>query len=224
MPHDFELYHKELIDYAKSIVSKKQLSVPPEELVNEAFIKFFDRGKEFSFNEAKRLISGSGWAEFEHEISRHSKFNERFSSKELRNTDWIVCKRCKEDKPPASYYLKTHTKTGRKFLAYICSECSIKERIEWFRNNKKRWAAYMKAWKDRTYPKKEKRQPRPIHDLWKEANRRYMAKQKEELTDVYIRLLLSNKKHHPITPEKIEAKRQELLMKRQQKNIAQKAV
>lgn len=52
---------------------------------------------------------------------------------------------------------------------------------------------------------------RPIHDLWNEANKRYQQKQKEELTDIYIKGLLGKRDK---TPENIAAKRQEILQKR----------
>ena len=50
-----------------------------------------------------------------------------------------------------------------------------------------------------------------MRQLWKKANKKYAQKQKDGLTDIYIKSLLRGKE---ITPKTIEAKRQELIAKK----------
>lgn len=54
----------------------------------------------------------------------------------------------------------------------------------------------------------KKSHARPIHELWREANRRYIEKQKEILSDVYIKSLLKPERR---TPYYIKKKRSQLL-------------
>lgn len=60
---------------------------------------------------------------------------------------------------------------------------------------------------------KPKKKARPIKELWREAGKRYIEKQKELLTDVYIKSLLLRKYPKP-TQQQIKKKRAELQIKR----------
>lgn len=75
----------------------------------------------------------------------------------------------------------------------------------------KRWAAYMRSWREKKFGGKPKKTNTPIHELWRKANHKYIEKQREILSDVYVRSLLKKDQR---TPENIERKRQELLERR----------
>jgi hypothetical protein len=64
--------------------------------------------------------------------------------------------------------------------------------------------------KQRKKKRKKQRSARPIRELWREANHRYITKQRQLLTDVYVKSLL---KPADRTPENIKNKRRQLKRK-----------
>ena len=71
-----------------------------------------------------------------------------------------------------------------------------------------KWNLYMKS---RRLGKRIK--AKPITELWRKANKKYVQKQKENLTDVYIKSLLKNRKEL-ITSQMILRKREQILMQK----------
>lgn len=205
--------YSELLGYAgKAIHYKKLIDCDPAELVNNAFIAFFESGEEYFIQNIKKSIDKYAWQKAIEQKST-KEYIDDFAPKSKRsfhcyNSLERTCKKCKEQKPSMCFRLMS---IGQyKHSCNICKDCMNKATVEWFKDNSKRWADYMNQWREKKGKKKNK-VARPIHELWNEANARYNQKQKELLTDVYIKKLLRGKE---ITPQTIEAKRSELLAKR----------
>lgn len=208
----FEDDYSNLVTIAGVFCVKNQLSIQPEELVNEAYLRFFETGEEYSLPLVQKFIYSEGIRE----KNRPRQIRIRDVGNILR-TDANVpkladlnCRVCKEALP-ISLFKKHYKINGLPSYCNICLSCNNKQRIEWQKKNKEMWNEYMKKWRIVKRTEVKKKKGRPIHELWNEANARYNAKQKELLTDVYIKKLLRNVEK---TPENIQAKREELLKKR----------
>lgn len=212
----FEQYYKELLAYAEKLVESKQLMADPKELVNEAYLKFFESGEQFDLIAVKKYINAFHYDEIALKMRdkamgwrRTSSGNFAYSKKQVEIKGDFCCTICKEVKPVNAFSLKRFY--GFNYLCKQCKSCRNKMTVAWFRKNKEKWNAYMRS---RHIP--IKKPAKPIHDLWKKANKKYQAKQKENLTDVYIKSIIRHKIKNP-TPQQIEAKRQELFAKRRMK-------
>ena len=217
MTNFFELYYKDLLAYAEKVVKQKDLMADPAELVNNAYLKFFDSGEDFDLVTVRKYIYHFHFEEITLKLRERAvgwrvspSGNSVYSKKQVRITGDFVCTVCKEVKPANAFYLQRFK--GFNYLLKQCKKCNIKRNVEWFRKNKDRWNEYMR----KRRPAKGRPAAKPIHDLWKKANKIYIEKQKEMLTDVYVKSLLVHKIKNP-TKEQIEEKRQELFAKRRMK-------
>lgn len=207
----FEAYYNELLTYAQGIVTTQMIPVSPEELLNDAFVSFYESGKDFDLLAFKKLIAKSGFKETNYKVRQYS-FDENFIAKEKHINGDFQCSECKEILPAAAFHLRKFN--NYKFIPNLCGKCEGKRTAQWQKENKIKWNAYMRSRR----PKKEKREAKPIHDLWNKANKKYIERQREELSDVYIRSLLKGKE---VTPETIFNKREELLIKRNNEQYIQ---
>ncbi len=274
----FETDYEDLIVFAQMVIGNKKLRVDPIDLVNDAYIKYSESGKDYLKSDILRLISSGSWKEFSHEIAHVSE--EWMLSDKITSS---YCKGCKEDKPIAGFYLK-NDKSVLSPLG-LCKECYIKKQKIFYNNNKELCLEMSRKWKaenkerirlkkkeyhlknrvlkprlkkpvkekiirepkikkeKKVKPVKIKRIPQTaeekrikwnaymakrrrqagiqtweeyrkfkpkqdIKGLWKKANKKYITKQRELLTDVYIKSLL--KKEDRKNPLMIINKRQEI--------------
>lgn len=219
MTNWFEQYYPELLDYASAIIYKHNLPALPGDLVNDAFLKLVDSGKEFDLKEAKRLVSGSYYEEDNYRKSKTSSSG-GYSKKQPRITGEKSCTKCGEAKNVNEFRYKKNL--GYSYVENVCNKCRFKMQLRWFTKNKEKWAAYMmkrhraKGGISRAeYNEKRTLNKKPIHELWKKANKKRYKKEKDLLLDSYIRRLLKAGKK-PFTPKEIEKKRQELVNKRRE--------
>lgn len=209
MTNWFEVYYSEFLAFAKAQIYKNDRGniFIAEDVLNDAYIKFFESGLEFSEDLIKGYIL-TAIHKHNDQLSRRSLFGDAFKKTDRQIKGDFTCNKCKGTKSVGEFrYIKYE---GFSYLEKTCAKCKDKMRTEWARANKERWNAYVREryWESKNFVKKA---PKPIHDLWKKANHKYIAKQKEQLTDVYVRSLLPKDKR---TPKFIEAKRQEIIAKR----------
>lgn len=145
-----------------------------------------------------------------------------------------ICRDCEKEKFK-EYYNKNKARILRSSKVY---KEKNKEKIKWYRikynlingikprikltdeerriKHNARMKEVMKRRYHRLNGNKPKKEARPIKELWREANKRYQQKQKENLTDTYIKSILANKyKSTKDIPQKaINKKRAELIDKR----------
>ncbi len=215
----FENDYKELLKFASNILREKGIyHSESAELVNEAYIKWFDESNNtpYDIKAIKGLIRTCGWSQ------------KAIESQNQDNTflKEYPCKRCKESLPASAFYIQHDLKNNIKSVSTYCLKCRIELRIIWQKENKEMWNAYMIEWRKNhngTLTRKEwlekKAQERGedhLQKLWNRANKKYQSKQREQLTDAYIRTILTNKnmRRCDITREMIEMKRTELIEKR----------
>lgn len=202
----FEAHYADAIKYTKTICKHKKIVSHPEEFVNDAFLVFFDSGKEFDYTQFKKLIFDAVMKERGREAAQTS-FTGYSIKKGIRQFYCISCCDCL---PENAFRIVTYSH-GYSRISSNCKQCENKNRLKWFRNNKERWAKYMRDWRSKKFGEKPPRQAQEIQVLWRKANHKYIEKQREILSDVYVRSLLKKDQR---TPENIERKRQELLERR----------
>lgn len=182
----FEKDYNDLLIYARAVLSKIRISADPHDIVNEAFVIHHDSGEEYNRAKVLKIISRLCNAELDHLLAGLSKTK-------LPNDS--CCKGCNELKPIGLFYIFTSYKNHNiPNVSTLCKECHK------YSIRKKRI-------------KKVRRPGKGINVLWREANKRYQAKQKENLTDVYIKGILKAS-GKPFTQSDIIKKRKELLQKR----------
>lgn len=228
MTNWFEQYYTELLDYAASIVFKKEIPVDPADLVNDAYIKFVESGCGFDFIQIKKYISSGGYNEFNH-IRGKSNFGDKIVERYSEKGD-KVCAKCKELKPIGAF--RAQKMNGWTYSRVTCLDCEREWGRLWKKgwlskeNNRVKWNAYVRQWQKQRGIVKETREEyykriaslkKPIHELWKKANKKYQAKQKDNLTDQYIKHLLKCGRKD-FSPAAIEKKREELMAKRRLAN------
>lgn len=215
MSSDLEI-HKKISQLSKKRVLDHYIRADYNDLVNEAYLRVLEGNGELNLDnltKAVNLISGEWRAEY-------SDYNE----KKIAELQFVFCKKCKEDKPIASFGIIIRKKTGRKELQSKCSDCQRKVMEE---HNRKRGIQKTKI-NYLDYPPKlnlkEKNSFR--HKVWQHKNkivvRNYQKnrdkKERENLTDAYIRKLLNKKyatKYLLDNPNIVIEHRENLLIKRE---------
>lgn len=119
------------------------------------------------------------------------------------------CNKCKKLLLIESFQV-VHRRPGYDYIYPTCKKCINVSKNKWYKKNKKKWNKYVTNRRNKDKPAKVEKS---IQTLWREANRRYQAKQKEKLSDVYISGLLKGSSIIP-TPQLIEEKRMQLIEKR----------
>jgi len=235
MTNWFEQYYSELVQFSTAIVFKRKLSIDPIDLVNEAYINFFDSGEEFDLPKVKTFISNHGYKERDYQNSKQN-FGDKFCSKisHYHRAD-RVCNICNGLKTVGEYRVFKHIQ-GSIYIANYCFTCERKKHNIQFRawlregDNRDRWNAYMRNWQRKRsktglsreeWMKRRTANRKPIAELVRKAMKKYEAKNKENLTDAYIRKLIRHKRD--LSPAAIEAKRQQLMAKRRLANSLAKA-
>lgn len=146
------------------------------------------------------------------DASREYKEKNKDKIKIKKQEYWIKNRVTKEQKPKQIKFKKFKFRRRKNLLREI-KPPKVKLTIE---EKRLKWNAYMRSrttGKPRNeYLKDIKETARPIKELWKEATKRYQAKQRENLTDTYIKSLL--KRFGEITLEMIIEKRKQLQEKK----------
>lgn len=246
MTNWFEQYYNELLDHTSKVIIAKKINAEKHEIVNDAYLKFVESGEVFDLGKVKKIISNISFDYVEekqrsqavgsrkvyaNDMAANRSGYEDFSWKVYtyrrpRKNGHNACNKCHEVKQVNEFRLIKFN--GYDYLSQICKTCEQKRHNEWVEKNREIWNKYM-VLRSRAsgainrieYNKKMSLQKKSIHELWKKANRKYQAKQKELLTDVYVRGILKASKK-PFTPKAIAAKRKELFEKRRQGNITAK--
>jgi len=140
-----------------------------------------------------------------------SKNKERIKQKKK---EYYLKNRILKPRIPKPKKIKEKKVKEKKVKQIILKPKRIKQTDE---ERRLKWNAYVKErsrkfgtkpWSE--FIEEKKKNAKPIHELWRNANKKYSQKQKENLTDVYIKSLLTRKAKNP-TKEMIDAKRQEIL-------------
>lgn len=218
----FEKYYEELTSFASALVYGKKLLCDPIDLVNDAYIKFIESGEEFSLKKVKNIIYSSHFAEVQETADKRA-IGERETAKEgglkqysrriLSPKGDRVCAGCNEIVPVNGYYL-TKSLKGALYLHLECKACALKRKKKWFAENRGHWNAYVRSrWNHKVDPIKGNRGT--LEEQTARALEKYREKTVVQMSDVYIKKLLQCKyKNQHIPQEAIEAKRKELLEKR----------
>lgn len=204
----FEQYYSEFIDFASRIVIAKELPIDPADLVNDAYLKFYESGEEFTVGKIKSFISSGSWKEVD-EVRAKNNLGRGFTKAVPKIQGDRTCTCCHEVKQVNEFHLKRFE--GFTYLRSVCIKCVSKKNLKYLQEHKDQWNAYMRK---RRPPKKKP--AKPIQELWNRANKKRYAKEKELLLDSYVRRILKAAKK-PFGPKEIEAKRKELYDKRRMK-------
>jgi hypothetical protein len=208
MTNWFEQYYSDFIEFASRIIIAKELPIDPADLVNDAYIKFYESGEEFSVGKIKTLISGGSWKEV-NEVKAKNTLGQGFTKAAPKIQGDRTCSCCHEVKQVNEYHFKRFK--GFSYLRTMCKKCVSKRNLKYLQDHREQWNAYMK----KRRPSKKK-PAKPIQELWNKANKKRYAKEKELLLDSYVRRILKAQKK-PFGPKEIEQKRQELFEKRRMK-------
>lgn len=216
----FEYDYKNLLRFADSVLREYGVfHSDAAELVNEAYIKWFEGfvNKPYNIKDIKTLIRSNGWKQ---------------RAIENNNTDntfhgEYACKRCQESLPANAFGIIHDKINDIRNIRTYCLKCSSELKCIWQKENKERWNAYVKGWRvthngtltrtDWLAKKSSERSEDHLQGLWRKANRKYQNKQKEQLTDSYIKTILTNAttRRCDITSEMIQNKRTQLIQKRE---------
>lgn len=223
----FELDYNKLLHYAKACI-KGAYSLTEYDLVNDAFVYFYD--KEYSFAEAKKIISKLSSGDDGHNLTSL----ERVGKKDLSKDHEKYCKKCNDSKPVSAFYWNFDLSKKVYTHSTFCKECLSSERkkrhkIEYQVNKIVRKATYpikdpatvrknnVKGTKLKrvrvTVPKDENGKPTTTyHQRKKERNKSLISYNTKNLTDWYIiNILIAQKVElRSITKDMIEQKRNEL--------------
>lgn len=220
----FEDDYNQFLRFAKERIIRLKLNTDPNDIINDAYIKFVDSGKDYSPKTIVGFIIGLSEERKGYEVMNIGNKDSGFS-KRTNHT----CKVCKEKKPVSGFYLIN--KNTIIIPQTTCKECQLKKAKERYQKQKDkilaRGTAYKKINKDKIRKKKrnyylKNREFKPkvgrvglgkvVSKNRKINESLHYNKQRDQLTDWYIRKILS--RHSDITPEKIEEKRQEILLKK----------
>ena len=119
----FESDYKELLRYATFKVNSLQLNVLPEDLINDTYIKLFD--KKYGLELYKKEINNLSLIE-KHNSTNHISWGEKGSTLGNFKGDF-TCIKCKEVKPSSEFRVELR-KCGKKQLRTACKECESKIR------------------------------------------------------------------------------------------------
>lgn len=172
---NFQTDYPQLLKKAKSILSECNYNLSPEDLINEVYLRMYDKGKEYDIALFTVMMRNYFTQEKSIIINNHQ------SSINKEIFELVVCDKCKKEKPQTEYN-KILIVKGIYTKDKTCKECR-----------------------------------KPNNRI---AVKSYWQKQKDGLTDTYIKSLLTNGKPNQkylrslITKEQIEQKRIELLNKK----------
>jgi hypothetical protein len=225
MTNWFEVYYSELLQYAERVITAKKLQLDPADLVNQAYIDFIEQGIDFDLAECKKYISAGSLKEF---YFNKTKTNLGDSTAKRQIKGDKCCTICNNAYPVG--YFKVYKFAGHISISNYCKDCERERNNLWYRNwlsipeNRARWNTYVNNRRRQRgqlsreeYNKRRRAKAKPIHELWKNANKKYQERQKENLTDVYIRGILKAGRKS-FSPEAIIKKRDQLIEKRRLAN------
>lgn len=142
----FEQDYNKLIKYAEIFIRQKKLRIDAADLVNDAFIKHAESGREYFIGDIKSLIIGGSFKE-----QNHQQVNGNDFYKPITKLTSSYCKECKDDKPMSAFYLKDDNTILSPFG--LCKECYIKKQLEHYYANKQLWLERSASYKEKNKQK-----------------------------------------------------------------------
>jgi hypothetical protein len=233
MTNWFEQYYDELVRCAAKRIIELNIIADAHEIVNDEYLAFVESGDDFELTAIKKRIVSRAYsyipektrkAALGSRLTNSGNFKEYSYRQPKRHNEWLACSRCNDPKPSAAFY--TQKFDGYNYTFHICKDCCLKKKKEWFNCNRDTWNRYVRERRriknGGINGRAKKRKPQSHVEAVKtacinRANKAYYQRQKEQLTDAYIRKKLSYKIPSP-TSEQIQAKREELLQKRRLTN------
>lgn len=92
----FTHQYESLIDYARGVIYNRHLTIDPSDLVNDAYLKFAESGKEFDVKEFKKIISNFGYKESHENLQKNDLST---AKKQYTPKEQVCCSKCHEVKP-----------------------------------------------------------------------------------------------------------------------------
>lgn len=135
----------------------------------------------------------------------------------------LVCCCCKNELPVDSFY--RHATKGYR---YRCKACANQSAVEWQKRNPERYRILTRSWREgnrdhrrmyaKTYAKEHPEKLRSWRESSRETRRKYDEFHRGQLTDGYLRRILSDPelgvRTADVPQELVEAKRAQLIMRR----------
>lgn len=186
----FSQQYNSLLAYAGAIIKNRGLTIDASDLVNDAYIKFVESGRQYNRDEIKRLIVIASDTQKVHQTIYKDSTAPRKAS---GITGQLVCNKCKQPKQVNEFH--TSFEKGVQRLRKVCKECINKQKKE---RGRRSYSPYVST----------------------AASRKYnLARQLEsikKLDDTYIKSRLKASRID-ITPDAINQKRIEIQNKRRNK-------
>lgn len=184
----FSQQYNSLLSYAGAIIRNRNLTIDASDIVNDAYIKFIESGKEYNRDYIKTLILRVSDV---HKVHQNIHKDSYAPKKQASVTGEFCCKKCKEIKQVNEFY--TRLERGIIRIDKTCKKCRCQRRREI--GYSRTAVSYISTTESR-----------------KRDNNRQKNNIKE-LNDVYIKSLLRSSKIE-ISEENIEKRRTQILDKR----------
>lgn len=197
----FEKDYNKLVKYAKEVIGRERSALQPDDLINEAYLIFHSKGKEYVFSEFTKAMRNYLLDEKRLNINVSV---EDFKRQKSYNEQDIVCKKCKGEPQPASCFQLRTKGNGYIYRENTCNTCRNKRVKEWISKNKGNHLAAVKKWNAAN--------PIKVKQMIAERSKQEV----QGLTDNYIKKILRIL-HMSITEENIKNKRENILKKREKK-------
>lgn len=222
----FEQDYNKILQYAKSKVARYNLNIDASDLVNDAYLKLHD--KPYFIKNYRNEIKNLSLIE-KHNVPSNISYGQRGTT-HGRFTGHHCCVKCKDVKSASEFYIEKRI-SGRAYLSTVCKPCHIKRVAELRVKNPEKYKPIIKKsaqkqWKknknNKEFRKKQDERVRKYIDTnrsdWNDYNRGRYERDKENLTDAYVRKLIRHKfKGVEITAETVRLEREKILRKRLEK-------
>lgn len=217
----FVEHYKELLLYAKKVIGVSNY-LEPDDLINEVYLKL--HSDKFNIHKYKKWINGI-FLDHKRHASGFQSLNGIECKKNKLNSELRFCKKCKDIKPIQAFrFVETTHNRPWSYYLHTCLECE---------NNKKYLLRKKVKPKEKEAQSVDPKTER-LRQSWRRANKKYLStekglnkknecskkwqdRQKLNLTDSYIKLLLRarNISIMDITPQMIEEERKKQIIKRE---------
>lgn len=207
MKNDFQKDYWELTKYARAIIAKFKSTLTPDDLINSAYVDWFDSNAPYSIDTFRKIMFNSIKTDIEYHQANVSIEAIGLKSKEIE-TDYC-CIKCNEIKPSSQFVLFIKSR-NIKVTYRKCRDC----RLQYYKDYN--YSYYPKKKNNRDYKDlRNKHSKNYIDKIRPQHNKNvvnYNLKQKEILSDIYIKTLLrAERTPQEITPQRIREKRQKVI-------------
>jgi hypothetical protein len=107
----FESDYNNLVSFCKVLLKSNSFTLLPEDLVNDAYIKFIESKKDYSFETVTRIIKKSFYGELFESQNQDPTERERF------------CRKCNDTKPIAAFTFYWSERRKKQIVSEYCLEC-----------------------------------------------------------------------------------------------------